>query len=347
MDGDTRADRRPTLRDVAALAGVSIKTASRVINGEPGVVPAKVEAVDRAVAHLDYRRDMTASSLRRSDGRSASVAALLEDLANPFSAELHRALEDEARARGVLIFAGSLDEDPEREREAVREFTARRPDALVIMSASDHHGYLSREVPARTPVVFVDRLPKDYVADAVVSDNDEGAARAASHLADHGHRRIAFLGDHLSIATAQARHSGFARAMGARGLIVPPSHLATGLQSREATEAAVHAMLELREPPTAFFTAQNNITLATIRCLQQLRLQHQVALIGFDDLPWADLVQPGVSVIAQDPAAIGRRAAEIIFARLAGDTSPPRIDVIATRLIARGSGEIAPGPLSR
>jgi LacI family transcriptional regulator len=75
-------------------------------------------------------------------------------------------------------------------------------------------------------------------------------------------------------------------------------------------------------------------------------LQHQVALLGFDDLPWADLVQPGVSVIAQDPAAIGRRAAEIIFARLEGDTSPPRVDIIATRLIARGSGEIAPAQLS-
>src|SRR5688572_13891581 len=111
---------RATMRDVAALAGVSLKTVSRVINREPGVSSALVAQVERAVAQLDYRPNMSASSLRRGDGKTAAIAAVLEDLANPFSASLLRALEDTAHERGVLIFAGSVDEDPRRERELVR-----------------------------------------------------------------------------------------------------------------------------------------------------------------------------------------------------------------------------------
>ena len=335
--------RRATLRDVAALAGVSTKTASRVVNGEAGVVAAKVDAVTKAIEALDYRRDMNASGLRRTDGRTATVAALLEDLANPYSAELHRALENEARDRGSLIFAGSVDQDPERERQLVREFTARRVDGLVIMPASTDHAYLAHEVAARTPVVFVDRTPVGFVADAVVTDNAAAAGRAVDHLVDRGHRRIAFLGDKLSIETARARHDGFVAAMERHGLAAPPAAIATELHTRDAAAAAVVAIFDRAEPPTALFTAQNNITFAAIRCLQELGLINTVALIGFDDLAWADLVQPGITVMAQDPAAIGRRAAAIIFDRLGGDNSPVRTEVIAARLIERGSGEIQPG----
>ncbi len=177
-----RSARRPTLKDVAALAGVSMKTVSRVINGEPGVAPAKVESVEQAVRQLDYRPNLTASSLRRLDGRTAAVAALLEDLANPFSAELHRALEDVAHDHDVLLFAGSLDESPEREKQLVRAFTSRRADALIIAPASSDQSYLAYEVPEGTPVVFVDRAPVGFDADAVVADNVEGARRAVTHL---------------------------------------------------------------------------------------------------------------------------------------------------------------------
>ena len=338
----TAAARRPTLREVAALAGVSLKTASRVVNGEPGVVADKVAAVERAVAQLDYRPNVTASSLRRADGRTRAVAALLEDLANPFSAEVHRALEDVARERGVLIFAGSVDEDPDRERQLVRAFTSRRADALVIVPATDHHGYLDREVSEGTPVVFVDRPPVGFAADAVLTDNTAGSTRAVSHLVEHGHRRIAFLGDMRRIATARDRYDGFRDAVATHGLVVPSDWVAHDLHDRDATEAVLTRMLNSDSPPTALYSSQNNITIAAIRTLQRLGLSGQVALVGFDDFPLADLVQPGVTVMAQDPTTIGRRAAETLFGRLEGDTSPPRKIVVPTRLVVRGSGEIPP-----
>lgn len=335
-----RPPRRPTLKDVAALAGVSMKTVSRVVNGEPGVAPDKVASVEQAVRQLDYRPNVTASSLRRLDGRTAAVAALLEDLANPFSAELHRALEEAAHHHGVLLFAGSVDEDPEREKRLVRAFTSRRADALILAPASRDQGYLDYEVPEGTPVVFVDRAPVGYEADAVIADNVEGARRAVTHLIAHGHRRIAFLGDLAAIPTAQDRFEGYQQALRSRGLPLDQDLAVHGLHDADRATDALSQLMRLPAPPTALFAAQNDITVGALRYLQAAGSQHRVAIVGFDDFPLADLLRPGVTVMAQDPTAIGRAAAERLFARLAGDSSPSRTVVIPTRLIIRGSGEL-------
>ena len=133
---------------------------------------------------------------------------------------MHRALEDAAREHDMIVFAGSVDEDPERERRLVKAFTGRRADGLVVVPASAEHSHFALEVGEHTPVVFVDRLPSGFPADAVVTDNVEGADAAVSHLAAHGHRRVAFLGDLSSISTARARHEGYGRAMRRLGLTV-------------------------------------------------------------------------------------------------------------------------------
>ena len=256
VDGPADADvvegaRRPraTMRDVAALAGVSLKTVSRVINREPGVSSPLVAQVERAVAQLDYRPNMSASSLRRGDGKTAAIAAVLEDLANPFSASLLRALEDTAHERGVLIFAGSIDEDPRRERDLVRAFTMRRADGIVIAPTGDDQSYLAADMRAGTPVVFVDRPARGLSADAVVADNVSGAQQAVRHLAAHGHRRIAYLGDWLAIPTARQRHQGYREACLDLGLTTRPDHTVHDLRSVDAAEAAVTGLLRADEPP--------------------------------------------------------------------------------------------------
>ncbi|SCL33437.1 transcriptional regulator, LacI family [Micromonospora rhizosphaerae] len=335
---------RPTLRDVALLAGVSPKTVSRVVNGEAGVSAPKTAAVQRAIAQLDYRPNFTASSLRRANGRSAAIAAVLEDLANPFSAVLHRALEDAARERGVLIFAGSVDEDPDRERDLVRAFRARQADALVVVPASDDQSYLGREVNDGTPVVFVDRPPVGLSVDAVLADNHHGAAMAVHHLVAHGHRDIAYLGDLRTITTARQRFQGFKEALSDHG--IRPATIVHDLHTERDSEAAVRGLLLADPAPTALFTSQNIVTIGAIRALQQLGRQHEVALVGFDDFPLADLLSPAVTVIAQDPSEMGRTAASLIFRRLDGEQWHPTSHLVATRLIVRGSGEIR-GPHSR
>jgi len=332
------AQGRPTMNDVARSAGVSLKTVSRVVNGEPTVDPLLVARVREAVASLHYQPHLGASMLRRNDRRTGTIGLLLEDVGNPFSAVLHRAVEDEARPRGVHVLTGSLDEDPERERDLARAFARRHTDGLILTPTGSDQGYLALELPAEIPVVFVDRPAAGFAADTVLSGNSDGAAEAVRHLIAYGHRRIAFLGDLARIATARRRLRGYLAALGEAGL--PPT-VVGGLHDTAAAEAAALALLRRARPPTALFTAQNLITIGAVRALRLLGLHHTVALVGFDDFPLADLLDPPVTVVAQDPAAMGRAAARALFERMEGYTTEPREIRIPTTLIPRGSGEIS------
>src|SRR3954469_6085236 len=193
--------RRPTMKDVAALAGVSLSTVSRTVNGDAGVRTDLAARVRNAVELLGYQRDEAASSLRRSVRVSASVGIIIEDVANPFFSLVHRGIEDLARERNYLTFAGSSDDDEEREHDLADAFVARRVDGLIIAPAGHDHRYLERERAAGVPLVFVDRPASWLEADSVVSDNAGGSAVAVSHLVAAGHRRIAFLGDRPELFT--------------------------------------------------------------------------------------------------------------------------------------------------
>jgi LacI family transcriptional regulator len=329
------------MTDVAALAGVALKTVSRVVNAEPGVSPALEAKVKRAIEQLNYRRDANASMLRRLGGKTQTIGLVLEDVANPFSSALHRAIEDSARARHVLVFAGSCDEDAGRERELVGSFRDRRVDGIIVVPAGGDHTYLYDEQRAGTALVFVDRPAGHLDVDSVISDNIGGSVEAVEHLLAHGHRRIAFLGDLLSISTAAERLEGYKQALDRAGTY-DEALIRTGLRDSDAAELAVDELLGLPDPPTALFTSQNLLTIGGIRALRRAGLERRIALIGFDDVALADIVEPAISVVAQDPQAMGQRAAELLFRRLDGDTSPTVHHVMPVELIARGSGEISP-----
>ena len=174
--------------------------------------------VHEAVELLGYRHNLTASSLRRADRLSASIGLIFEDVANPFFSAVHRGVEEVARERGVLTFAGSSDERPERERELAESFSARRVDGLIIAPASTDHSYLQRDREAGVALVFVDRPASFVDADVVLTDNAGGARAAVSHLIDHGHRRIAFLGDRPELHTATERLRGYREALARHGI---------------------------------------------------------------------------------------------------------------------------------
>jgi len=334
--------RRTTLRDVATAAGVSVKTVSRVVNGEPGVAPAVRERVTVVVTQLGYRPDLGARTLRRSDRRSASIALLLEDLANPYSAALLRAVEDVARPRAVVVLAASLDEDPSRERALAAAFGSRSVDGLVLAPAGDDQSHLAEEIEAGTAVVCVDRAPTGIDVDTVVSTDAAGVAEGVSHLVAHGHHRIAFLGDLATIATARLRHDGYRAGLAGAGLPYDPQLVVRDVHADTAVEAAIESLLALPDPPTAVFGAQNLITAGLVRALRSRDLHHRIALVGYDDFLFADLLSPAVTVVAQDPGLIGRTAVALLFDRIDGDRSAPRTVEIPTRLLVRGSGELPP-----
>jgi LacI family transcriptional regulator len=330
------------MRDVAALAGVAIKTVSRVMNGEPSVAPELAARVRNAADMLGYRPNLTASSLRRRDRRSATIGLLLEDVSNPFSAALLRSIEDEARERGVELLIGSLDEDSDRERELAQTLIDHQVDGLIMVPASRDQSYLFAERRRGVCVVFLDRMPRLFEADAVVSDNRGGAVAAVEHLLAGGHRRIAFLGDRLGIHTAAERFRGYELTLERAGIAVDQAIVRSDLRTVETAAQATRDLVAQADPPTALFASQNMITIGAVQALHQLGLQHSVALIGFDDFPLADSLEPGVTVITQNTTGLGRLAAERLFARLDGDQSPPGTFALPIQMIERGSGEIPP-----
>jgi LacI family transcriptional regulator len=330
---------RPTMRDVAALAGVGIKTVSRVFNDVPSVAPELVDKVRSAADKLGYRPNLTAASLRRAGGRTNTIGLLLEDVSNPYSSAVHRAVEDYAREHDVFVLAASLDEDPQRERELARRLIDRRVDGLIVMPVGRDHRYVVAEQQAGTSFVFIDRLASPLVADAVVADNVGGARMAIEHLLETGRRAIAYLGDDLAIPTAEQRFLGFREALAAAGIEPDPVLLRHGLRTAEQARNAAHELLAGR-PPEAIFTSQNLVTIGVVEALHERDLQHHVALVGFDDVPMAAVLQPGITVMAQDATALGRTAAQRLFDRMRGDASPPAVHTIPTHLVVRGSGEL-------
>jgi LacI family transcriptional regulator len=335
------------MRDVAALAGVSLKTVSRVVNREAGVSDDLRERVERAVERLDYTHNLTASNLRRSHGRTGVVGALVQDVSNSFSVGLLRSLEDAARERHCVVLAASIDEETDRERALVADLVARRVDGLILMPSTTDQSYLASEVRAGLPTVFVDRPPRGVESDTVVVDNRRGAKEAVAHLLAGGHTRVAVLVDLPSIPTAADRLRGYEAAMKAAGLRPQADLVVSGLRTTEEAQAALMAMMGRPDPPTAVFACRNILSIGAIRALRDLGLSHEIALVGFDDFPLADLMTPSLTVVRQDVRAIGRQAAEMLFSRIEGDTSPPRRILSIPTLVVRGSGEIPPPDAQR
>jgi LacI family transcriptional regulator len=325
--------------DVADQAGVSLKTVSRVVNDEPGVATATAARVRATIEALSFRRHDGAAHLRRGS-TSKSLGLVLMDVANPFYSALTRAVEEVAVGHGFLVFAGSSDEDVARERQLALALCARRVDGLLIVPAGDDQRYLRAEMSAGTPVVFVDRPGVGVSADAVLVDNAGGARTAVEHLAAHGHRRIAFLGDNPAIYTARERLRGFGQGLAAINRPEDPRLIEMGPHTPPSVHAALTRFRSDRYPATALVTGNNRITLLVLRALATMR-GWRPALIGFDDLELADLLRPSLTVIEQDASELGRIAAELLFARITGDRRPIRRVVLPTRLVARGSGEIA------
>jgi LacI family transcriptional regulator len=329
---------RPTMRDVASTAGVSLKTVSRVVNREAGVRADTAARVESAIARLGFARNDVARSLRH--GRANALGLVIEDVANPFYSVIVRAVEDAAHARSHILITGSCEEDAERERELVLRLLRRSVDALLIVPASNDHRYLLPEIGAGTPVVFLDRPPRGIEADSVLFDNVGGARDGVAHLLRHGHERIAFVGDPPSMYTASERLAGYRAALREAGVEPDEELVRAGSHDASAAERAVRELLALPRDrrPTALFTANNRNTVGALRALRGG--DGSVALVGFDDFELADMLAVPVTVVRHDPTAMGRIGADLAYARLDGEDALPQRHTIACELVARGSGEL-------
>lgn len=334
------------MKDVARAAGVSHMTVSRVVNGDPGVLPEKVSRVERAIRKLGYQRNDTARQLRRQGQSTGTIGLVVDDVANTFWSALARAVEDVAMRQGFLVLVGSTNDDRRREQEVVSAFCARRVDGLVVVPVAGSQQFLQTQMALGTRVVCVDRPADGLDVDTVIVDNREATRSAVAHLVDHGHKRIGFLGDRDDIWTAEERYGGYLDALRDARIRLDTKLVRRGVRTSAGATAAASELMASPRPPTAIFSGNNMITIGTIAALTQHRPRGKrppnVALVGFDDFPLADRLAPPVTVVQQDPAALGASAAQMLLARIEGDDAPARTVVMKTRLLPRGSGELPP-----
>lgn len=332
------------MHDVARQADVSLKTVSRVVNGEGGVSPGLVARVEAAVRELGYRRDDRARRLRQSESRTWTIGFVLVDVANPFFSSILRGIEEVARSRDYLVLSGSTDGSPTTERQLVAKLIERRVDGLIVVPSGKGDDLLRAEIDRGSPVVLVDlEIETETPVDLVRSNHYDGARAATKHLLKGGHREIAYMGDDPEmIMSARHRLAGFRDAMATAGSEVPDHRIITGTHT--GTEWRNMATAFFRSDPevTAVFTAQNFVTIGAVTALHELELHRSIAVVGFDDVELASVVEPAITVLPQDPKDLGKKAAELLFSRIDGSQQPRTQLIIDHALVIRGSGEIPP-----
>lgn len=334
---DTARVRRPTMVDVARHAGVSLKTVSRVVNGEPTVNAALADRVLASVAELGFQRNRLASNLR-AGRRTGTIGLVIEELGNPFYSTIASVAAEVAAEHDTLLFTASSEEDPEVERRLVLDLCSRRVDGLLVVPAGNDHSYLRPEVEMGVHLVFLDRPGSEPPADTVLIDNRGGARTGVAALLAAGHTRVAVLLDSMDVYTMRERVDGVRDALaeadaagtgGTAGMV-----LVEGVADPDGAARAVGELLDGPNPPTAFFTVNNRLTVGAVQELW--RRGSGAELLGFDDFELSHLMPRPLTVIAYDAADMARRATERLFDRIAGERTPPSTQKVPTRLLARG-----------
>lgn len=337
-----------TARDVAERAGVSTSTVSHVLNNTRWVSPDLRERVMSAMHDLGYEPNAVARSLKIK--RSNTLGLVISDISNPFFTAVVRGVEDVAQERGYTIILCNSDEDPAKEAAYLRILAARRVDGLILAPAGVRHDYLVRLAQAHFPLVFLDREVPDLPMTSVMLENEIAARDGVCHLIRLGHRRIAMVAGRPLITSTIDRIAGYRHALEEAGIPVDDRLIVSGGSRTEPARLASDAVLDVDPRPTAFFVANNLMTIGAVAAIQGrgLAIPRDIALVGFDDFSWANVFRPRLTTVAQPTYELGRTAAELLVARIAGEPeSPPERVVLPGRLVVRESCGTTPRRAAR
>lgn len=331
-----------SIKEVAALAGVSTGTVSNVFNGKASVDRKLAGRVREAARVLGYEPNRAAAQLR---GRPARVvAALVPDLNNPFFTNLLASLEACVRERGFDLIVASSNGSPREERERLGALLAWQPAGLIVVPCDDE--FESRALPTRrrVPFVVVDRVPGNFRGDAVSVDNADAGRLAAEHLTGLGHGEILVAASTLGLQNIRERCDGIAQVFGGLGLPAPPV-IEVGLSFEQATER-IGTFLAGGGHPTAFLALTTFATLGILTALREWNrsIPGDVSVVGFDDYSWMQAVSPPLTSIRQPVEAIGREAWERLRARIEGSGQPPSRIRLQCDLMERASTAPPNGP---
>lgn len=337
-----------SIRDVARHAGVSTATVARVLAGRTPVSDDLAARVRQSIAELRYVPNGVARSL--SQGRTFLLGLLVSDIANPFSGQVARGLEDLAAQHGYHVLVGSSDFEPEREDELLASFAARTVDAVALVSASGATDAMQRLLDTKIPLVFVDRQPGDGIkAPLIRTDNLSAAHDAVAYLIGLGHRDLAMISGPATLPTASQRLQGFRTACGEAGLRLREECVREGFLGTEGGYRATREVLALKPRPTALFSFNNMLAVGALRALREagVSVPHDISLITFDDMDLFPFVDPPITAIAQPAYHIGAEAGRALINMLSGDPFVPREVVLPTEFRQRASCAPPPGAPAR
>ncbi|GAA4503404.1 LacI family DNA-binding transcriptional regulator [Actinoallomurus oryzae] len=323
------------IKEVAAHAGVSVATVSRVLNGSPRVSEDARAKVRAAVEALRYRPNAVARSLRTE--ATHTLGLVIGDILNPFFAELARAVEDEAREAGYTVVIGNADERPERQDHYVRTLLEQRVDGLLICPTAEVTPLVRDCVAAGGPLVFLDRTLPGLQVPSVRVDGTGAVRELIQHLHGLGHRRIAFISGPDLLSTGRERTRAYVHAMRAAGLEIREEYVEAGDFQAASGQAIAARFLDLPEPPEVIFAGDNLMALGALDEIRArgMRIPGDVALASFDDVAWFVHVDPPITAIAQPAGELGRRAVRTLLERVAG--RPVKPVVLPARLMIRRS----------
>lgn len=329
-----------TIYDVAKLAKVSPATVSRVLNGHTGVDPVLADRVRQATAELDFRRNAVARSLRRS--RTTLWAVIISDIANPFFTAMVRGVEDVAQAAGYSVVLCNSDEDLKKEAAYLAAAVSDRMAGVIISPASERFTVLSPLLEAKIPAVLIDRSVRGVDIDSVRVDNTQGAFDATASLIAAGFRKIACITGPRRATTARERLDGYKLAHRKAGLEVNQELIRHADFRELGGHDAMLSLLALRNRPDAVFVANNLMTVGTLECLADngIAIPDEMGLVGFDDLPWAQLIRPALSVVRQPTYEVGQAAGQLLLQRMAEPDRPPATVILRTTLRAAQSSTL-------
>lgn len=321
------------IRDVAERAGVSTATVSRALNGDERVDSKMRERVLDASRDLNYRPNRLARNLRRQ--QLDAIGVVVSDIENPHFSETVRVVEDLALERGFRVLVCNTDESAEKQAAYLRILADERVSGIII-SPSDPGADLTPLHSIGIPVVAVDREMTRSPTDAVLPDNVPALYAATQRFIHAGHRRIAFIGGRADVETGSERQDGYLAAMAEAGL---PPHIRNGGFRREPAEHAVAALLDSAERPTALVVANNLMALGALRALRtrNVRVPTDLALIAVDNPPWAELIDPPLTVLNQPIREIAEAAVGLLMDRISGATGPVVRRILPLELIVRAS----------
>ena len=333
----------PTIRDVAKRAGVAPITVSRVINDSGYVSQGTRARVEAAIVELGYVPNTLARSLR--SRRTNTLALVLTDITNPFWTTVARGVEDAASDAGFNVILCNTDESQIEEDRYLRVLLQKQVDGVLLVPARSTSVSVPRIQKQSTPVVVLDRRVPNAPVDVVRCDSEGGAYQLTRLLLSLGHRRIAILSGPREVSTAEDRVTGYKRALAENGLNPEQDLIHYGEFTLENGYATTQRVLSIVPRPTALFAANNFIAIGALRALREagLRVPEDVALVGFDDLPPALVVDPFLTVAAQPAYQMGQRATELLLARLSDQAPETHQEVVLpTELIVRRSSGPAP-----